>query len=112
MLRRGPIALKTTAIISLLLESMRWILQGRFPELLHPAAPGSPAWSRLFYIVQLVFFGAASYAAGAHIIQTISTRDWKKLDHFGLALYFVWWLEVLWVGRYLVAFLPLHTPTS
>jgi hypothetical protein len=89
------------SIISIVLESVRWALQGRFPELLHPVAPGAPEWTRFFYVAQMIFFCAASIAAGSHIIDAIRTRNLKNLNLLGFAFYIAWWIEIGWAGGYL-----------
>ena len=93
--------LKKMSVIALVLETVRWALQGRFPALLHPAAPGAPEWIRLFAVVQMIFFVAASCAAGGHIIEAIRTRNLKNLNAIGLVLYLAWWVEVGLAGGYL-----------
>lgn len=94
------------SIISLALESVRWSLQGKFPQLLHPTAPGMPTWTRVFYVIQIIFFLAASGAASGHIINATKTRSWKNLNLFGLALYLAWWLEIAWAGGYIRGLAP------
>ena len=88
------LGLRRMALISLALESVRWPLQGPFPELRHPAAPGVPGWIRFYYLVQMIFFAAASLAAGGQVIDAARTRNWKQLDFAGMILYLVWWVEV------------------
>lgn len=95
------LGLKRMSVISLALESVRWALQGRFPELVHPTAPGVPEWARLFYVVQMVFFIAASLAAAGHVIDAIRARNWRNLNVVGWVLYLAWWVEIGWVGGYL-----------
>lgn len=94
--------LKKMAVAALLLESVRWALQGRFPELLHPAAPNASEWAKVFYLAQIVFFVAASCAAAGHVIDAIRTRNWKNLNLFGLVLYLAWWIEIGLAGGYLL----------
>jgi hypothetical protein len=93
--------LKKMAVISLILESVRWALEGRFPGLIHPDATGAPEWIKLYGVVQVVFFAAASCAAGSHIIDVIRTRNWRNLNVVGWVLYLAWWVEIGWVGGYL-----------
>ena len=88
------------AVVSLILESVRWVLQGKFPALKHPAAPTAPEWIRLYYVIQYVFFGAASCAAGSNVINAVRTRDWRRIEVVGWLLYLAWWLEVFWAGGY------------
>jgi hypothetical protein len=95
------LGLKRMSILSILLESVRYLLQGRYPDLLHPAAPGTPGWARLFYVAQIIFFLAATGAAGGHVIDAIRTRNWKNLNPVGFALYLAWWMEVVWANGYL-----------
>jgi hypothetical protein len=96
------LGLKRMSGISIALESVRWAVQGRFPELLHPTVPGAPGWIRLFFVAQMIFFVAASCAAGGHIIDAIRTRNWKNLNLIGLNLYLAWWIEIGVAGGYLV----------
>jgi hypothetical protein len=79
---------------------MRWALQGRFPQLLHPAAPGVPVWIRVFYVAQVIFFIAASIAAVDNMIDAIKTRRWKELNTIGLLFYLALWIELNWAGGY------------
>jgi hypothetical protein len=87
------LGLKKMALASLVLESVRWALQGRFPLLLDPS-PGAPAWARILFAAGLLAWLLATLAAGGHIIDAIRLRDWKKLNLIGLALYLAWWIEV------------------
>ena len=89
------------SLMSLVLESVRWSLQRRFPDFLHPAISGEPEWVRVFYVAQLIFFAAATIAAGAQINGAIRSRNWKGLQVVGFALYLAWWLEVAWASGYL-----------
>jgi hypothetical protein len=91
---------KKMAVASLILESVRWALQGRYPELVHPTAPGVPEWTRLFYAIQMIFFFAATVAAGCHVIDAIRLRSRKHLNAIGLVLYLALWLEVGWANGY------------
>lgn len=95
------LGLKRMSIISLALESARWALQRRFPEVLRPAATGAPEWAKVFYVVQIIFFVAASSAAGGHVIDAIRTRNLKNLNLIGLLLYLAWWIEIGLAGGYL-----------
>jgi hypothetical protein len=95
------LGLKRMSLISLVLESVRWALEERFPELLHPTAPDMPGWTKLFYVAQIIFFVAASCAAGGHVIDAIRTRNWKNLNPIGFFLYVAWWIEVGLAGGYL-----------
>lgn len=49
------INLKRMAAVSLILESARWALQGKFPALKHPAAPSAPEWIRLITLFSMSF---------------------------------------------------------
>jgi hypothetical protein len=95
------LGLKRMSIISLALESLRWALQGRFPDLMRPTVPSVPEWVKLFYVAQLVIFAAASLAAAGHIIDGIRMRNWRSLNVVGWVLYLAWWVEIGWVGGYL-----------
>ena len=89
------------SLASLALESVRWALQERFPALMHPAAPDVPQWVRLFYVAQIIFFTAATCAAGGHVVDAIRMRNWKRLNVVGMILYLALWIEVGWAGGYL-----------
>ena len=95
------LGLKKMSVISLILESLRWAMQGRFPDLQNPTAPGVSEWARLFYVAQLAFFCAASSAAGSHVIDAVKNRSPKNVNIIGMVLYLAWWIEVLLAGGYL-----------
>jgi hypothetical protein len=86
--------LKITVVVAIVLESIRWALQGRYPELRHPAAPGVAEWIRLFYGAQVVTFAGASIATAFNIIDAAKMRSWRSLDLVALALYLAWWVEI------------------
>lgn len=89
------------SLTSLALESVRWALQERFPALMHPAAPDVPQWVRLFYVAQIIFFAAATGAAGGHVIDAVRMRNWKRLNVVGMILYLALWIELGRAGGYL-----------
>jgi hypothetical protein len=93
--------LKKMSVIALVLETIRWALQGRFPDLLHPTAPEAGEWIKVFAVVQMIFFAAATSAAGGHIIEAIRARNLKNLNVIGLLLYLAWWVEIGLAGGYL-----------
>jgi hypothetical protein len=94
------LGLKKMSVIALILETIRWALQGRFPDLLHPTSPDAGEWIRVFAVVQMIFFVAATIAAGGHIVEAIRTRNVKNLNTIGLVLYLAWWVEIGLAGGY------------
>jgi hypothetical protein len=95
------LGLKRIAAGGLVLESARWVLRGRFPELLRGNAPGLPEWIRIFWAADLALFLSASLLALCHIICAIAGRNWKYLNPIGILLCIALWIEAGFVtGRF------------